>query len=63
MNPAHHDYCNCVCPEGLSFEKLQETLNRVRIMHVLINAGVSMAFCGECEVDYPCPTIQALEGR
>jgi len=72
MNPEHSDYCNCICPEGLSYDKLERTLNRVRMAHVKQqNKGI--VYCWSCtelvkEFDeaaivlYPCETIQALQG-
>ena len=75
MNPEHSEYCNCECPEGLSYSKLEETLNRVRMLHVAVKSlnpdDLEMLGCLECEdtgsgreyfVAYPCPTIKALEG-
>ena len=66
-NPLHSDYCNCECPEGLSYSKLEETLNRVRMAHVpytqdnvQLCSGCSMA--GTAYVIYPCATMRALEG-
>lgn len=70
MNLLHSDYCNCECPEGLSYSKLEETLNRVRRLHVK-NTRDGVSFCTACvEHDsnggdwqlYPCETMRALEG-
>ncbi len=68
MNPEHSDYCHCECPEGNSFNKLQETLNRVRMVHIKETThGIS--YCKACidhdEIDswqaWPCETMKALE--
>jgi hypothetical protein len=70
MNPEHSEYCNCECPEGNSFNKLQETLNRVRMVHVY-DVVDDTAFCKACPNDepdgykwqeWPCETMRALEG-
>lgn len=69
-NPEHSDYCNCTCPQGLSYDKLEKTLNRVRMVHIKeTRDGVS--YCTGC-VDHdgrgdtwqlwPCETIAALVG-
>ena len=69
-NPLHSDYCNCECPEGLSYDKLEKTLNRVRMLHAPID-GIGVKVCAVCIEDcmhwteqalYPCATIRALEG-
>jgi hypothetical protein len=71
MNPLHSDYCNCTCPEGLSYDKLERTLNRVRMVHIKqTRDGVS--WCMAClDLDpevfdkfatWPCATILALQG-
>jgi hypothetical protein len=69
-NPLHSDYCNCECPEGVSFSKLQETLNRVRMVHVY-DVVDDMAFCKACPnpeterykwQEWPCETMKALDG-
>ena len=63
MNPEHSDYCNCECPEGLSYKKLEETLNRVRMLHVQ-----NFGYCLECSIFvddgiiWPCETMKALSG-
>ena len=76
MNPEHSQYCNCECPEGLSFSKLQETLNRVRLLHRPVKSWkgrdhTEIVGCFECEetgsgreywVEWPCPTMKALAG-
>lgn len=70
MNPEHSQYCNCECPEGLSYKKLEETLNRVRMLHASID-GIGVKVCRVCIEDrmywteqalYPCETMQALAG-
>lgn len=70
MNPEHSDYCNCECPQGLSYGKLEETLNRVRMLHAPTTRDGD-TFCTACidhEADYslwqtyPCATIRALQG-
>ena len=70
MHPDHSDYCNCQCPEGLSYNKLEETLNRVRMVHVY-QVIDDVAFCSECAnpddeggywKEWPCPTMKALAG-
>ena len=69
MNPLHSDYCNCTCPEGLSYDKLERTLNRVRMVHIKQTRD-GVTFCGHC-LDpnvfdefaiWPCDTISALQG-
>lgn len=69
-NSLHSEYCHCECPEGLSYAKLEETLNRVRLLHTYTVID-NLAFCGECanpddEGGYwkrwPCPTMSALAG-
>lgn len=71
MNPKHSAYCNCECPEGLSYSKLEETLNRVRRLHVK-NTRDGVSFCTACvEHDsdggdwqlYPCETMRVLAGE
>jgi len=70
-NPEHFKYCNCICPEGLSYEKLEETLNRVRMLHVMeLRDGET--FCTHCLVsdgcgngqyenaEWPCMTMMEL---
>jgi hypothetical protein len=70
MNPLHSDYCNCECPEGLSYKKLEATLNRVRMVHIKQTRD-GETFCTGCvshEADYslwqtwPCETMRALQG-
>lgn len=70
MNPLHSDYCNCECPEGLSYDKLEQTLNRVRMVHIKTTRD-GVTFCAHC-LDpnvfdefalWPCDTILALEGK
>ena len=71
-NPLHSEYCNCECPAGNSFTKLQETLNRVRKLHVRQeNKGIYYCwYCTELVTEfdqsaivlYPCETILALQG-
>jgi len=71
MNPEHSDYCNCICPEGLSYDKLERTLNRVRMAHVMgMRHGVK--FCTTCVEHpadgadfqaWPCDTMKALAGE
>jgi hypothetical protein len=72
MNPTHSEYCHCECPEGNSFEKLQETLNRVRMLHVSQIVD-EMAFCHACRnhsdldgyywQEWPCDTMRELENK
>jgi hypothetical protein len=70
MNPAHSEYCHCECPEGLSYSKLEETLNRVRMVHVKeIVDGYEVCYaCISHDGDfslwqsYPCETMRALAG-
>ena len=40
-------------------------IDRVRNFHNEINAGPANAagICGHCKEDYPCPTINALNGE
>jgi hypothetical protein len=68
-NPLHSEYCNCECPQGLSYEKLERTLNRVRMVHIKQTRD-GVTFCTHC-LDpnvfdefavWPCDTIAALEG-
>ena len=70
MNPEHSDYCHCECPQGLSYSKLEETLNRVRMVHVSENVD-GYEVCKACishESDFalwqswPCETMRALAG-
>ena len=65
-HPDHSQYCNCICPEGLSYEKLEETLNRVRMLHVSQERDGVM-YCQTCIgvslwgwQEWPCPTMMAL---
>jgi hypothetical protein len=68
-NPLHSEYCNCECPAGNSYAKLEETLNRVRRLHTMqTRDGVS--WCMACLdpnvfdnfAAWPCDTILALQG-
>lgn len=69
MNPLHSEYCNCECPAGNSYAKLEETLNRVRMLHVKHARG-NEEYCGTCAYpaiwdewqSWPCATIRALQG-
>jgi hypothetical protein len=63
-NPLHSEYCNCECPAGNSYVKLEETLNRVRMLHVATASGLclSCTMLSNKEWRYPCPTMQALQG-
>jgi hypothetical protein len=70
MNPEHSDYCHCECPQGLSYSKLEETLNRVRMVHIQQTRD-GVTFCTACvDLDtngddwaaWPCPTMKAMEG-
>lgn len=70
MNPLHSEYCNCECPEGNSFNRLQEALNRVRMVHVSQTRD-GVTFCTACvehDTDggewqlFPCETMRALAG-
>ena len=70
MNPLHSDYCNCICPEGLSYDKLEQTLNRVRMVHIKTTRN-GVTFCAHC-LDpnvfdefalWPCDTMAALAGE
>jgi hypothetical protein len=69
-NSLHSDYCNCTCPEGLSYDKLEKTLNRVRMVHIMHErdgiqfclACVDHEFFGEFQM-YPCDTMKALAGE
>lgn len=69
MNPTHSEYCHCECPSGNSYAKLEETLNRVRMLHVKQTAD-NLSWCGHCldpiELDsynlWPCETMKALHG-
>jgi len=66
-HPDHSQYCNCICPEGLSYEKLEETLNRVRMLHVRQERD-GVTFCTHClDSDNPdefalspCETMKVL---
>ena len=66
-HPDHSQYCNCICPEGLSYDKLEQTLNRVRMLHVYqLRDGIE--FCTHCldsdnpdeYASWPCETMEAL---
>ena len=68
-NPLHSEYCNCECPAGNSYAKLEETLNRVRRLHTMqTRDGVS--WCMACLdpgvfdnfAEWPCDTMKALAG-
>ena len=61
-NPEHSDYCNCTCPQGLSYDKLERTLNRVRMVHVKTVID-NETVCGGCFSYYPCNTMRALAGE
>ena len=70
-NPEHSDYCNCTCPQGLSYDKLEQTLNRVRMLHVY-DVVDDVAFCKSCPSEegerykwqvWPCETMRALAGE
>jgi hypothetical protein len=71
-NPLHSEYCNCECPAGNSYAKLEETLNRVRRLHYAekSNYYAGELFCDHCSewngndklVPYPCDTMKALQG-
>ena len=68
-NPLHSEYCNCECPAGNSYAKLEETLNRVRRLHTMqTRDGVSWCMaCLDPDVfdnfaEWPCDTIKALQG-
>lgn len=66
-NPLHSEYCNCECPAGLSYKKLEETLNRVRMVHVQQTRD-GITFCTHCtDPDdndsyhlWPCETMIVL---
>jgi hypothetical protein len=61
-NPEHSEYCKCECPQGLSYDKLERTLNRVRMLHVkTLNKDEEV--CGGCYAYYPCDTMRALAGE
>jgi hypothetical protein len=69
MNPEHSQYCNCTCPEGLSYDKLEQTLNRVRMVHIQQTRD-GVTFCTACVdhdsnggdwQDWPCDTMRALQ--
>jgi len=66
-HPDHSQYCNCICPEGLSYNKLEETLNRVRMLHVQRIRGkdVTCRICVDNDensgyVQWPCMTMMTL---
>jgi len=69
MNPLHSEYCNCECPAGNSYAKLEETLNRVRMLHTM-GERLGVTFCTHCLnpdvfdefAAWPCDTILALQG-
>ena len=70
-NPEHSDYCNCTCPQGLSYDKLERTLNRVRMVHIKQTRD-GVTFCIACVdhdsnggdwQDWPCDTMRALAGE
>ena len=68
-NPLHSEYCNCECPAGNSYAKLEETLNRVRRLHTMqTRDGVSWCMaCLDPDVfdnfaEWPCDTMKALAG-
>ena len=55
-----------------ALEKAESAIERVRALHVRRDewcghhkstiCEVACAYCYECKADWPCPTIQALEG-
>jgi hypothetical protein len=68
-NPLHSEYCNCECPAGNSYAKLEETLNRVLRLHTMqTRDGVSWCMaCLDPDVfdnfaAWPCDTMKALAG-
>jgi hypothetical protein len=68
-NSLHSEYCNCECPAGNSYAKLEETLNRVRRLHTMqTRDGVSWCItCLDPDVfdnfaEWPCDTMKALAG-
>jgi len=71
MNPDHSEYCHCECPMGLSYSKLEETLNRVRMVHIqqtrdgvtFCTACVDLESNGDNWQDWPCATMRALLGE
>ena len=68
-NPLHSEYCNCECPAGNSYAKLEETLNRVRMLHTKLERD-GYSFCTHCVhpdiwdefAPWPCDTVKALQG-
>ena len=70
-NPEHSEYCNCECPQGLSYDKLERTLNRVRMVHVqqtrdgvtFCTACVDLESNGDDWANWPCATMRALAGE
>lgn len=68
-NPLHSEYCNCECPAGNSYDKLEKTLNRVRMLHTKLERD-GYAFCTHCVhpdiwdefAPWPCDTVLALQG-
>lgn len=42
-----------------AIDKMGAQIARVRELHVAFATG----YCQECAKDYPCPTIEALEGK
>jgi hypothetical protein len=69
MNPTHSEYCHCECPAGNSYTKLEETLNRVRMLHTK-HTRDGVEWCSHCLdpdvfdnfAEWPCDTILALQG-
>ena len=68
-NPLHSEYCNCECPAGNSYAKLEETLNRVLRLHTSLTRD-AYTFCTHCLhpdiwdefAPWPCDTMKALQG-
>jgi hypothetical protein len=68
-NPLHSEYCNCECPAGNSYDKLERTLNRVRMLHTK-HTRDNVTFCTHCLdrdvfdqfAEWPCDTVKALQG-
>lgn len=51
--------------ELIQYKEMREAIQRVRELHKpLQDKWLSdLRWCAICEVEYPCPTIQALDGE
>ena len=66
--------CHCRGCDQARVQGAEDVAKRVRELHHEINfpqditkrfdwLSVSTRICGTCRVAYPCPTVQALEGK